>query len=1317
MPEEEFGSPFEPAIAARATLLGAFSISSGSHTAGPWPRPSAKRLCELVLVSQGRRVTRDLACEALFPDLGPDKAARALVKALSMARGVLLGLGKPGAGLIQADRVHIWASPEPVLDIDLERHEKSLRSALAMAPGQSRDDRLLGALEEDDKELLADQPYSDWAIRPRERLEALRQQARLCLARDRAGGTGRANGESVVEAWESCLLHDPACEEAAGGLIRAYSAHGQHQLVARTYELCRATLDELGLRPSPALEEIHTNATFGRGPDRRLLTVPHPPAGALSWPATAREERKTVSVLFAGVTPTKGDNGQDPEDLHKVVAESLAMVINEVEGLGGTVISVSGTGLQALFGAPETHEDDPERAVRAAFRAMSAQSAASSPICLRIGVETGPVVVGPIRAGARNDYGAVGAVVAAAAALQSLARPASVLVGPATRAVTERLFDWGPCEQVVVPAETKPLAASYLEQPKARSPRRQPRLGGRGPVVGRKAELSVLATALQDLGAGRGSLVLVVGEPGLGKTRLVQECRKRFMASAEARSGGSPLWLEGRCASYAATTPYSLYQHLLAGWAGVAPDQEQTVVARALEQALRAAMGGGEDLWPILARMMGLSTAPGLARMTPQELQRETFAAVRSVVARLISFGPTVLALEDLHWADPTSLRLTEDLATLASEGPLLVLATTRPDARAELAGFESKGAREATISQHRVELGPLTKDAERDLARMLVGDDAGQDVLDNMLRGVEGNPLVLEERYFSMVETGALVRDEGRWRVAPSVGPPVPEVLERLVRSRADRLTPAAQEVLRTASVLGQELGLPLLSALCPEGDQLCAALEELSGAGLLQEVPNAPEPTYRFRHALIQEATYGGMLRPERRQLHGRAAWALEGLSPGRLAEVAPVLGRHYAAAGEPERAVHYFELAGDNAVEAFANDEAVTSFRAGMAVADQQGPSNEAMARTAVALRAKLAQVLWHTGRASEAREVLGEAIRLAGPGDPVQRARLKTLLGRVESDERLFDTSLATLDAAQELIGEKPSSQDEAVVDQWLELMLHGRANLLLHRQEPEQAMAALSAARPVVEATGAPDRRQVFYWLVSWQRALQNRYCMDREILANARRAVAIATENACDPTEIAWRACGLGLWLTLHGELVDAQEQLESSLAVAERSGNTTLRAASMVYLAQTAQRRHDAEAVRSLAPHAATASEVAGIAQLQAWATACLVWLAWQDQEPSKVAVLAEGTEDLLRTAVGGFMFWKWVYLWPVVAMHLCEGKVAEAVAAGLQMLEPSQQRLPDELESLLEAAVTAWTSENADLAGRELARALEVAHDLDFF
>ena len=180
-------------------LLGPFVITLCGRVAGPWPRPTAKRFCELLFLSPGRRVSRDVACEELFPGLGAHAASRALSKALSLARGVLSQLGEPTAGLLQADLGHIWASSEAAVDIDLEAHEEALRAALAIGPGQGRDDRLVAALA-DEEDLLADEPYAEWALRPRERLEALRQEARLALARDRARGAGRSRPEAVVEA-------------------------------------------------------------------------------------------------------------------------------------------------------------------------------------------------------------------------------------------------------------------------------------------------------------------------------------------------------------------------------------------------------------------------------------------------------------------------------------------------------------------------------------------------------------------------------------------------------------------------------------------------------------------------------------------------------------------------------------------------------------------------------------------------------------------------------------------------------------------------------------------------------------------------------------------------------------------------------------------------------------------------------------------------------------------------------------------------------------------------------------------------------------
>ncbi len=400
------------------------------------------------------------------------------------------------------------------------------------------------------------------------------------------------------------------------------------------------------------------------GPAPSAAAGLNPPSPVPTPPPLPREERRPVSVLFAEVAAPAGLAGAvGLETLRELVGGSLAAVITEVEALGGTVTSVSGRGLQAMFGAPQAHEDDPERAVLAAFRALTAaataEAAAEGGTALRIGVESGPAVVGPIGGGAKVEYGAFGDVVSVAAALQSAARPGAVLVGPATRAVTGHLFSWGAGEEVSLGGTARPLVASYLEAPRARVGERRPRgVGGRAALIGRDAEMRVLETALRQAVEGQGSVVVLTGDAGLGKTRLVQECRKRFIAWVGAGSGRLPLWLEGRGASYASATPYGLYRQLVASWVGVAPDEPAARLQPALERALTNLMGNA-NLLPPLARMMGIAYPAPSGRSSPEDLQRMTFTALRSVVTRFAVARPTVLVLEDLHWADPTSLRLT----------------------------------------------------------------------------------------------------------------------------------------------------------------------------------------------------------------------------------------------------------------------------------------------------------------------------------------------------------------------------------------------------------------------------------------------------------------------------------------------------------------------------------------------------------------------------------------------------------------------------------------------------------------------------------
>jgi tetratricopeptide (TPR) repeat protein len=975
-----------------------------------------------------------------------------------------------------------------------------------------------------------------------------------------------------------------------------------------------------------------------------------------------------------------------------------------------------------MFGAPEAHEDDPERAVLAAFRALSATAtaaaAAEGGTALRIGVETGPAVVGPIGGGAKVEYGALGDVVSVAAALQSAARPGAVLVGPATRAVTGHLFTWGGGKEVSLGPNMRPLVASYLERPRARAVDRRPRVGGRAALVGRDAELRVLDAALRDAVEGRGSVVVLTGDAGLGKTRLLQECRKRFIAWVGAGSGRLPLWLEGRGASYASSTPYGLYRQLVASWIGVAPDEPAARVQSALERSLTHLMGNA-NLLPPLARMMGIAYPAADGRMGAGEVQRVTFDALRSVVTRFALAGPTVLVLEDLHWADPTSLRITLDLAELAAGRPLLVLATSRPKS-----GREEVESLAAVKSARQVTLSPLPANAAEALAESLISQvpvaaggasHAGPEVLAAVLDSADGNPLFLEERLSSLLETRTLVREGGTWGLREPAGPQLPQVLERLVRSRVDRLTPAAQEAIRAAAVLGPEFTRALLAAMLGTPPaQLTPVLDELCASDLVhREPPEGSTGTYRFRHALIQDATYLGLLRLERRALHARAAAALEGASRDRLPEVAAVLGRHYATAEDAERAVHYLELAGDHATDAFANFEAISSFNAALAVTRRQPGTMDA---DAVRLYAKLASVLWRTGKREKAGDAFRAGLGLAGSVTALQRAHLYTRLGRLELTNVRFAAAAAAFDAAEALLGDDPGSWDGATADQWLEIMIDGRAAMHSMRSEPDLLLATLERARPMLAARGTPTRQHVFDRLLAMEGLIRHRHRVEDADLAGFRRSVELAEHSGEErEKDLGYATYFLGWALWQRGELTEARERSEAALAMAERVGETHLRSISLMVLTLTAVRAHDKESVRSLIPRAMEAvrddsTHVTGV-------MACQSWLAWQDGHPEEVIDLAGQIAkfDPATTALGGR--YRWVYLFPLIAARLRGGDAAPAFAAAREILDPSQQLLPDDLTAALDAACAVWDAGQADAAASDLAGALDLAHDLSYF
>lgn len=710
-----------------------------------------------------------------------------------------------------------------------------------------------------------------------------------------------------------------------------------------------------------------------------------------------RDERRDVTALFADlVGSTALGERLDPEELKLVVGDAVARMVRAIEAFGGTVKDLAGDGVLALFGAPTAHEDDAERAVRAGLRIVEdiatfgrevAEGWGIDTLNVRVGVNTGPVITGAIGAGDRVEFAALGDAVNVAARLQSHAHPGSVLVGAATQHVVADRFVWSADRAFELKGKSEPVTAFTVEGVADGSSVRTD--AGSGPrMVGRDPELARLRTAVEGVAAGAGGVVFVTGEPGIGKTRMVHELRRAF--GAETPEHGRSLWLEGRCVSYGGSIPYWPFRDLLRSWLGVGDDEPELRVRVALRRQVDRLTGlHPDELVPYLSALLGLSPAPGeaerLEELSPEALQYRTFEVVRATLRRLAEDGPVAVALEDLHWADATSLQLLHELIADTETGALLVVCTLRPERDHGAWRVKEDVARTLPHRFHEVALEALSGDAGRELLAALVGRDTlPAEVEGQILEPAEGNPFFLEELVRSMVDAGALVAEGDGWRFDHAVDLQVPPTVEKVILARIDRLPPASYEAVVSASVIGRSFSLPLLQAVAA-GDDVRAALGDLMRVDLVREGRRWPDPEYRFTHALIQETAYRTLVADDRSRLHRRAATWLEQHHAGREAEVAGLLAHHWLCARDEDKAIRYLTVAGDRARQDYALDEAIAYYRELLPLLDGRGERQE----IALVLF-KLALALHMSLRFAEANETYQRAFEHWTPPAGSQRA---------------------------------------------------------------------------------------------------------------------------------------------------------------------------------------------------------------------------------------------------------------------------------------------------------------------------------------
>jgi class 3 adenylate cyclase/tetratricopeptide (TPR) repeat protein len=721
---------------------------------------------------------------------------------------------------------------------------------------------------------------------------------------------------------------------------------------------------ECGARNSPSQKFCGecgarlTTRTQSRAPSPESYTPKHLAEKILTSKSALEGERKQVTVLFADL---KGSMellaDRDPEEARKILDPVLERMMEAVHRYEGTVNQVMGDGIMALFGAPLAHEDHAVRACYAALRmrdqigryAEQARREHGALVHVRVGINSGEVVVRSVGSDLRMDYTAVGQTTHLAARMEQMAMPGSILLTTWTLALAEGHVEVEPLGPVPIkgmPASVETYEVRAAGQIRTRLQASVAR--GLSRFVGRDAEMEQLRTAQEQAAAGHGQVVAVVGEPGVGKSRLFYE----FINSHRSRGW---LVLESASVSYGKATAYLPVIDLLKSYFRIeSRDDARTIREKVGGKVLMLDRTLEDTIPPVLALLDILPEDSPFRALEPPDRRRRTLHAIKALLLRESRVQPLVLVFEDLHWIDGETQAILDSLLDSLPAVPILLLVNYRPE-------YQHEWGSRTYYRQLRID--PLGGDNADELLRALLGADPSLAALKRLLlERTQGNPFFVEESVRGLLEIGALVGDRGAHRLTrPVAALLVPASVQALLASRIDRLAIEDKQLLETASAIGKDVPYPLLAAVAGEEEAaLQRRLGRLQAAEFLYETRLFPEAEYTFKHALTHEVAYAGLVSERRRSVHARIVEGIERIHAGRLDEQIEALAHHTLRAEKWTPATRLLRQAGDRARERSANREAVSLYEQAL-VAVSHLPEGQDRARQGLEIRAWLRSAL--------------------------------------------------------------------------------------------------------------------------------------------------------------------------------------------------------------------------------------------------------------------------------------------------------------------------------------------------------------------
>ena len=734
----------------------------------------------------------------------------------------------------------------------------------------------------------------------------------------------------------------------------------------------------------------------------------------------AEGERKHVTVLFSDLSGyTAMSEKLDPEEVKEITSRIFGDVSTIVDKYDGFIEKYVGDAVMALFGVPKAHEDDPIRAIKAAREihqlvdtiSPEVEKKIGQSISMHTGINTGLVVTGEVDL-ERGTHGIAGDTINLASRLSGIGKAGEILVGPDTYRQAEGYFNFEALGPTLIKGKTELVGVHKVLSLKEKPYKIHRILGLRAGLIGRTMEMSQLGEAVEKLQKGERSIISVCGDAGTGKSRLVEE----FKTNLDFKE---IQWQEGHSHAYSQSIPYFTLIDLLNRSFQVKEQDPPEQIRKKIESGVKDLVGEKRDIIPYIGGLYSLSF-PEVDEVSPEFWQSHLYGAVQEIFSSIAQRAPTVICLEDLHWADPSTLKL---LRFILSEFkyPALFLCVYRPT----FTHFKTYPSRNFEKIHREIQLHDLSSSDAQDMIRSLLKTDRIPAELQKYLHEkAEGNPFYLEEVINSLIESETLVKDNGSWKLSLSISDvDIPPTIHGVIGGRLDRLEMETKRILQEASVIGRVFLHEILKQITDLNYHIDRCLSDLVGLDLIKTKSIQPELEYIFKHGLTQETVYNGLLKKERRKIHERIGIVIEQLFQDRLPEFYETLAYHFSQGQSELKAVDYLIKSGDKSLKRYALEESHQYFQRAYDILSNKPEKTKEELSILIDIINKWASVFYFIGDVSGFMELLKaheeDAERLA---DEAKQGMYYAWLGWAKGMQEQVNDSFYYLEKALK-IGEK------------------------------------------------------------------------------------------------------------------------------------------------------------------------------------------------------------------------------------------------------------------------------------------------------